>query len=465
MGHIIRQETSEANSASRSGTTSAPRSAIAYRPGKPLTRYLPQVAVATFLVSVMPIIVVWLLRSAGAIGPWTSLVLAMALSTILSWVGCAYWMRSRGSGDLLFSELLVWGWLRRWRAERRLASAIDLLGLVQTNGEHPAGWSVGRQEELLRALAEALEAEDRYTRGHSDRVARYAGSIARRMGLSTAEVKAVRAAALVHDVGKLRVPAEVLNKPTRLTDEEFALIKRHPVDGAVMVTSLGNDELTSVVRHHHERMDGKGYPDGLVGEQIPLGARIIAVADTFDAITSVRPYRPRRAHKQALDILAAEQGLQLDREAVRAFLYLLFGPEVDRALGRGRVCVTTRRVVDDGRGGRGDGHDWQRRGHGCRDRRDRRRGDDLGSGGSRRSQPPVRDRAHLSAARPCAARPRRAYPASRRTCRGVISRRRSCQRAWARLEPSVSCRGETKASAPYPPRGPPSSPPSRSPPR
>lgn len=314
-----------ANAMSGSATTSANHGATDYRPGRSLTRYLPQVALATLLVSVTPVVVVWLLRSAGAIGPWTGLVLAMGLSTALSWFGCAYWKRSKGSGDLLFSELLVWGWLRRWRAERRLASAVELLGLVQSNGGRPAGWSVDRQEELLRALASALEAEDRYTRGHSDRVACYAGSIAREMGLSSGEVEAVRAAALVHDVGKLRIPAEVLNKPTRLTDAEFDLIKRHPVDGAEMVASLGNKELTSVVLHHHERLDGKGYPDGLSGEQIPLGARIIAVADTFDAITSVRPYRPRRAHKKALDTLAGEQGLQLDRGAVRAFLHCYSG--------------------------------------------------------------------------------------------------------------------------------------------
>ncbi len=243
-----------ANAMSGSATTSANHGATDYRPGRSLTRYLPQVALATLLVSVTPVVVVWLLRSAGAIGPWTGLVLAMGLSTALSWFGCAYWKRSKGSGDLLFSELLVWGWLRRWRAERRLASAVELLGLVQSNGGRPAGWSVDRQEELLRALASALEAEDRYTRGHSDRVACYAGSVAREMGLSSGEVEAVRAAALVHDVGKLRIPAEVLNKPTRLTDAEFDLIKRHPVDGAEMVASLGNKELTSVVLHHHERL-------------------------------------------------------------------------------------------------------------------------------------------------------------------------------------------------------------------
>ena len=201
-------------------------------------------------------------------------------------------------------------------------NAVELLGLSQPeqSAKLEGEGSAARLEQLLRQVAEALEAEDRYTRGHSDRVARYAESIARKMGLSAQAVRTIRAAALVHDVGKLRVPLDVLNKPGKLTDEEFALIKRHPVDGAEMVTGLQNDELTAIVRHHHERLDGHGYPDGLFGDQIPLGARIIAVADTFDAITSVRPYRPRREHKQALDILAAEQGHQLDSDAVRAFL-------------------------------------------------------------------------------------------------------------------------------------------------
>ncbi len=107
----------------------------------------------------------------------------------------------------------------------------------------------------------------------------------------------------MHDVGKVETPTAVLHKAGRLSDEEFDIVKRHPVDGADMVATLDDDELTAIVRHHHERLDGTGYPDGLAGDEIPLGARILAVADTFDAITSTRPYRQANPHKKALDIL------------------------------------------------------------------------------------------------------------------------------------------------------------------
>ncbi len=144
--------------------------------------------------------------------------------------------------------------------------------------------------------------------------------IARGLGLPSDQVARIRAAAAVHDVGKLLTPKAILNKPGRLTDAEFDVIKRHPVDGAEMVAALGDHELTQIVRHHHERLDGAGYPNRLAGEQIPLGARIIAVADTFDAITSARAYRAAARHQKAIDILRAEAGSQLDPEAVRAFI-------------------------------------------------------------------------------------------------------------------------------------------------
>ena len=148
---------------------------------------------------------------------------------------------------------------------------------------------------------------------------RHAERIATTMGLSSGEVAKVRTAAALHDVGKLHTPRSILNKPGRLTDSEFALIKRHPADGAAMASGIGDPEITAMIRHHHERLDGRGYPDGLAGEKIPLGARIIAVADTFDAITSNRTYRRASHHKRALDVLSTEAGKQLDGDAVAAF--------------------------------------------------------------------------------------------------------------------------------------------------
>ena len=283
------------------------------------TRYVPHVAVATTAVVVIPVGGVWWLRSRGAItSPWAGVILAMAISLAASWVGSAYWKRRRGPRDLLFGELLVWGWLRRVRMERHLARSMQLLRADdQLQG---GGRDADRAFRILSQLAVALEAQDAYTDGHSRRVAAHAVIVARRLGLSSGEVSRVRAAAAVHDIGKVRVPLGVLDKPGRLTSNEFELVKRHADVGAELVACLGDPELTEIVRHHHEHFDGTGYPAGLAYERIPLGARIIAVADTFDALTSVRPYRPAASHKRALEALANASGTQLDPVAVRAFL-------------------------------------------------------------------------------------------------------------------------------------------------
>jgi len=178
--------------------------------------------------------------------------------------------------------------------------------------------SLEQRTELLTQLAASLEAREPYTHGHSRRVAWHAEMIAKGMGLTDHEVAKVHTAAALHDVGKVNTPIAVLHKPAQLDDDEFELIKRHPVDGAEMVATLGDPELTAMVLHHHERLDGTGYPSALAGEEIPLGARIIAVADTFDAITSTRAYRAATAHQKAFAILAGEAGTQLDAGAVRA---------------------------------------------------------------------------------------------------------------------------------------------------
>jgi putative nucleotidyltransferase with HDIG domain len=203
----------------------------------------------------------------------------------------------------------------RWSTERLLAAALQLL----RRDSGASDLSRGRRAELLAELAAELESRDPWTHGHSRRVAHHAAVIATRLGLSERRVRIVRAAAELHDVGKINTPRAVLHKPGRLTDVELGLIELHPVDGAEIVSTLGDPELAAMVRHHHERLDRSGYPDRLGAGEIPLGARIIAIADTFDAITSTRPYRPARTHERALDILVAEAGVRLDPVGVSAF--------------------------------------------------------------------------------------------------------------------------------------------------
>ncbi|HEX3031783.1 MAG TPA: HD-GYP domain-containing protein [Bacillota bacterium] len=173
----------------------------------------------------------------------------------------------------------------------------------------------------MKALSLSIDAKDNYTSGHSVRVAEFSVAIAKQLKLSDANVENLRYVALLHDIGKISVPEHVLNKPGRLTEEEFDRVKEHTVVGANIVREvehLGNAYLA--IRHHHERYDGKGYPDGLSGEDIPIEARIIAVADTFDAMTSDRVYRKGLSHEVALKELRQVAGTQLDARVVEGFL-------------------------------------------------------------------------------------------------------------------------------------------------
>jgi putative nucleotidyltransferase with HDIG domain len=275
-------------------------------------RYLPLSLAVTSVVTVLPLILVAQLgpaRTAPAVA--AHVLLAVVLSILLARGLATLWSRHDQSSDLVFGDLLLWGLIRRVIAERRLDVATrEIEKPTAPNEERVA---------LLRRMSALLEARDPYTHGHSRRVARHAERIAREIGLPNEQVAKIRAAALVHDIGKINVPRPILTKPGDLTDAEFALVKRHAADGAAMVVSLGDSELTAIVRHHHERIDGTGYPDGLAGDDIPIGARVIAVADTFDAITSSRAYRKPRSHRQALEILRREAGAQLDAIAVGAF--------------------------------------------------------------------------------------------------------------------------------------------------
>ncbi len=278
-----------------------------------LRRYLPLAALTTSLVIALPAELATIIVPRGGVFLMAlSAASAVALSTAIAGASAALWKRRAQSRDIVFADLMLWGWLRRCWTERRLSQARDLF-----DSARKAGPAVSI--ELLTGLSRLLEARDPYTHGHGQRVARHASRIARAMGLSSIEIAKIRVAATVHDIGKLYTPRDILNNPKQLTDAEFAVVKRHPGDGADMLAAVGDAEIAAMVRHHHERMDGHGYPDRLSGSDIPLGARIIAVADTFDAITSSRAYRPACVQKRALDILSEEAGSQLDAVAVAAF--------------------------------------------------------------------------------------------------------------------------------------------------
>lgn len=177
--------------------------------------------------------------------------------------------------------------------------------------------------QTLTSMITALEARDAYTRGHSDRVAEFSAKIGKEMGLQGERYRNLVDGARLHDIGKIGIREEILNKSGRLTKEEFEHIQQHPDIGARILGEMeAYRHLVPMLRHHHERFDGKGYPDGLAGEDIPLEARIIAVADTFDAMTSKRPYREPRTTGEAIGIIREVAGSQLDPTAVGAFLML-----------------------------------------------------------------------------------------------------------------------------------------------
>jgi putative nucleotidyltransferase with HDIG domain len=172
----------------------------------------------------------------------------------------------------------------------------------------------------VRALANAVEARDAYTGQHAERVTAYGLELARTVGMDVDESPQIEFGFLLHDIGKVAVPDAILFKTSRLTDEEFSLIAQHPVVGAEIlreVEFLGEGKL--VVRHHHERWDGTGYPDRLVGEAIPLAARVFSIADTLDALTTDRPYRPASPFGVAREEILRVAGSQFDPEIVAAF--------------------------------------------------------------------------------------------------------------------------------------------------
>lgn len=179
---------------------------------------------------------------------------------------------------------------------------------------------------LTLTLAKSLDSRDRYTAEHSLNVARYSRMIAEQLGLHKKECKDIYFGGLLHDIGKIGVPESILTSSEKLTNEEYEIIKTHPEIGFEMIKHIPpfqKNGVLEIVRHHHERFDGKGYPDGLSGEDIPLCARIAAIADTFDAVTTQRSYRKSLGFQRAVNIIAENKGSQFDPYIADVFLDIL----------------------------------------------------------------------------------------------------------------------------------------------
>jgi len=182
------------------------------------------------------------------------------------------------------------------------------------------------QTDVVSALVSALQERDRYTGDHSESVVDVAGRVAESLAVGPAEVERIRTAALLHDIGKVGVPDEILHKPGPLNDQEWEVMREHPAIGERILRAIpGMGQVAKIVRHEHERWDGSGYPDGISGEQIPLGSRIILACDAYHAMTSNRPYRDAMSHTDAVAELSRHAGSQFDPEVGQALVGYLYG--------------------------------------------------------------------------------------------------------------------------------------------
>jgi len=203
----------------------------------------------------------------------------------------------------------------------RIAEPDDGVGLVVDDAAHLIEDLIHANLATIKAMAAAVDAKDPYTQGHSQRVSRYAVALGRALNMTAGDLERLELAALLHDVGKIAVPDAILKKEERLTEEEFSIIKKHPVTGERMLVDLPylSKDILPAVRHHHERWDGRGYPDGLAGGVVPPDAAIMAVADSFDAMTSTRTYRRALTGKEAARRIREGSGTQFAPHVVVAF--------------------------------------------------------------------------------------------------------------------------------------------------
>jgi putative nucleotidyltransferase with HDIG domain len=211
----------------------------------------------------------------------------------------------------------------------KVRSRDEIGELADSFNKMAASLSASRQQlknyffKVTQSLVRALEAKDSYTQGHSERVANLSRKIAQELGVSPEKAELIWCVAELHDIGKLVIQETILNKKEKLTPEEWEILKEHPVTGQKILESVLDEELLRVIRSHHERVDGTGYPDGLKGEAIDLSSQIVSIADAYDAMTSIRSYRKPLTPKQAVDEIERASGAQFRPEVVKAFLKVI----------------------------------------------------------------------------------------------------------------------------------------------
>ncbi len=200
------------------------------------------------------------------------------------------------------------------------------IGGLDEGGDSEDHGHPGATAEVVAALAQALEERDSYTGEHSESVVDLTGRVAEALGLDGHEIKTIRSAALLHDIGKVGIPDEILHKAGPLDEQEWEIMRQHPAIGERILRAIpGMGAVARIVRHEHERWDGGGYPDGLAGEEIPIGARIILACDAYHAMTSDRPYRAAMSHQMAMSELTSNSGSQFDTKVVQALVGYLHG--------------------------------------------------------------------------------------------------------------------------------------------
>jgi HD superfamily phosphodiesterase len=223
------------------------------------------------------------------------------------------WSRRPESARFALGDLMVWNAWRRRAATKRVAEQTHMLGF-DLEGRYAGHDRVPLDQQLAiaREISHALEMKSAYSRHHSRRVERHVRRMAAALGLAHEDTEQLAVAAELHDIGNIQIPEHLLSKPGLLTEIEREAIEGHVALGAAMAFTAGSTEVVEAIRHHHERWDGSGYPNGLVGEEIPLFARMIAIAEAYDAMTSPRPYRRSFTRDQAVQLLRDQSGVQFD---------------------------------------------------------------------------------------------------------------------------------------------------------